>query len=79
MPSKCIADKPLKDAKGKDFKGFQIFNGKHKGQYKQGETYPEKFLAHKWKHDFERVEAQAEPPKPPKNKPEPKAKNGGDD
>ncbi len=69
MPSKCIADKKLKDTDGKVFIGFQVFGGRHNGQYRQGETYPSDFLAHKWKHDFERVEAEAEPPKKPKVKP----------
>ena len=59
MPSKCIADKPLKDAEGNEFVGFQIFNGNHRGQYKQGEIYPQDFLARKWKYDFEHVDAEA--------------------
>ena len=66
MPSKCIADKKLKDADGNEFVGFQVFNGNHRGQYKQGEIYPQDFLAHKWKYDFERVEAESPKPKPKK-------------
>ena len=89
MPSKCIADKKLKDAGGNEFVGFQVFGGKHIGQYKQGETYPEDFLAHKWKFDFEHVDAEppGDPPIPKaKNKPNPKdsgglksPQNGGDE
>ncbi len=71
MPVKCIADKPLKDAEGKPFKGFQVFGGKHNGQYRQGEVYPEDYLAKKYKYDFEPVEAD-----PPAKKP--KAKVSGD-
>ncbi len=72
MPSKCIADKKLKGADGKEFIGFQVFGGKHNGQYKQGETYPQDFLAHKWKHDFEHVEAVT-----PKSKPKKTPKDSG--
>ncbi len=69
MPSKCIADKPLKTLEGKSFKGFQIFGGKHSGQYIQGETYPEDYLARKYKYDFELVEV-----KPPGESPKKKLK-----
>ena len=69
MPSKCIADKELKNADGEEFIGFQIFNGPHRQQYVQGEVYPSDELAKVWRHDFEFIEAE-----PPESKSPPKKK-----
>lgn len=75
MPSKCIADKKLKGKDGKEFTGFQVFGGRHNGRYIQGETYPSDFLAHKWKYDFEQVDAEG--PASPKPKKKPKDSGAG--
>ncbi len=72
MPSKCIADKilQLRGPDGIPVIGFQVFGGKHSGQYIQGEVYPADYLAKKYKYDFELVEAESPEPKPkPKKKP----------